>query len=329
MFDEYVRSVTKEDRIKLPRLSYSGMEQFKNCPYAYDLKYNKKLYANDKTLALELGSLLHYVLEQRIKYIINDKPIDYDILIDILNNGVIETDEKTKEHILGLGELKRKYFEEWYEPDNKSGMDYNQKMKVFQKALYHEMEDTSEWRPAYVELPFEFVYKDRVIFNGFIDRIDLNSNGEFRVIDYKSSKTGYDNIKLSTSLQFGVYALAICQMFGKLPIEFLYRFVLIDETQKAMTKGWERRLEKALDKILDGIEKDKKTGYPVPKPCPLCAWCSFSITNPKAKQYKDKCEYYSLWTPNNPCWGVNKKYNALDVVRNKCNNEVKKRKLNF
>ena len=56
-------------------------------------------------------------------------------------------------------------FEEWYEPDNASGMTYEEKMVVFEKVLNEEMDDTSIWHPIYSELPFEFVYKDRVIFN--------------------------------------------------------------------------------------------------------------------------------------------------------------------
>jgi len=311
-FEGKVRAVTEADRGVLPRLSYSGLETFRNCEYQYHLKYGEKKYTKETTLALELGSLCHLILELKCNYLKVDKPVDYDYLHFILKYGSIDTNEKTKEHILGVDELKRKYFEEWYEPDNASGMTYEEKMVVFEKVLNEEMDDTSIWHPIYSELPFEFVYKDRVIFNGFIDRVDINKFGGFRAVDYKTSKKQFESAKVVTSLQFGIYAMAIYYLLGQIPVSFLYRFILIDENQMAMSYGWEKRLEKTLDNALDKMDKNKKSGIWLPKPSPLCAWCSYSITNPKAHEFKNDCEYYSLWTPENRVWAVNKKYNALD-----------------
>ena len=59
---------------------------------------------------------------------------------DILENGVTETDEKTKEKLLGIKDLKKKYFDVWYEPDNASGMNYEEKIQVFNAKLLEEME---------------------------------------------------------------------------------------------------------------------------------------------------------------------------------------------
>jgi ATP-dependent helicase/DNAse subunit B len=329
-FERKVRAVTEADRGVLPRLSYSGLEVFKNCPYQFNLKYGEKKYTKETTLALELGSLCHLILELKCNYIKTGKPVDYDYLHFILKYGSIDTNEKTKEHILGVDELKRKYFEEWYEPDNASGMTYEEKMKVFEKVLKEEMNHASIWHPIYAELPFEFVYKDRVIFNGFIDRVDINIFGGFRTVDYKTSKKQFESAKVVTSLQFGIYAMAIYQEFGQIPVSFLYRFILIDEDQMAMTSGWERRLEKTLDNTLDKMDKNKKSGIWLPKPSALCYWCNYSTTNPKAHEFKGDCEYYSLWTPQEKSWAVNKKYNALDnTIKKRDNKEVKKRKLNF
>ena len=329
-FEGKVRAVTETDRNVLPRLSYSGLEVFKNCPYQFNLKYGEKKYTKETTLALELGSLCHLILELKCNYLKVGKHVDYDYLYFILKYGSIDTNEKTKEHILGVDELKRKYFEEWYEPDNASGMTYEEKMEVFEKVLKEEMNHASIWHPIYAELPFEFVYKDRIIFNGFIDRVDINIFGGFRVTDYKTSKKQFESAKVVTSLQFGIYAMAIYQEFGQIPVSFLYRFILLDEDQMAMTSGWEKRLEKTLDNLLDKIDKCKKSGIWLPKPSPLCHWCNYSVTNPKAHEFRNDCEYYSLWTPQEKSWAVNKKYNALDNINKKSDNkEVKKRKLNF
>ena len=316
-----IRPVTDDDK-DLPVFSYSKMEVFKNCPLQYRYKYIEKKYSQDTSIALELGSLCHYVLEQKGKMIVSGETVDYEKLNDILMNGVTETDEKTKEKLLGVNQLKRKYFEVWHEADNASGASYDEKIKLFDKVLHNEMEET-DWKPTYFEKPFEFVWDNKVILKGFIDRIDTK-DGQYRTVDYKTSKKVYEQSKLATSLQFGVYALAILNEFGVLPIESEYRFILIDDKQYALTKGWENRLIKAMDKVFGDIEASEKKSMFVPKPSPLCHWCNFCQTNPEATIYRNECEYFSKWTPTQKTFEVNKKWNALENI-----NTAPKRKLVF
>ena len=316
-----IRPVMEKDR-ELPVFSYSKLEVFKNCPLQYEYKYIEKKYSQDTSIALELGSLCHYVLEQKGRMIATKQNVDYDKLNSILFDGVSETDEKTKEELLGVGQLKRKYFEVWHEADNASGASYDEKIKLFVQVLHDEMEDT-EWKPTYFERPFEFVWDNKVILKGFIDRIDVK-DGQYRTVDYKTSKKAYEQSKLATSLQFGIYALAILNEFGVLPIESIYRFILIDDEQYALTKGWEKRLIKALDKVFGDIEASENKKVFVPKPSPLCHWCNFCQTNPEATIYRNECEYFFKWTPSQKTFEVNKKWNALENM-----NTTTKRKLVF
>ena len=259
-FKNKIRSTTFEEDKKIPTFSYSKIEVYKNCPMQYKLKYIDKKYSNDTSLALELGSLCHYILEQKGKMIKEENTVDYTKLINCLHKGVNETDEKTKECLIGIDKLKKKYFETWYEKDNASGMTYDDKLKIFEDVLHKEMEK-SEWQPTYFEFPFEFIWNNKVKIRGFIDRIDTRiiiEDGkeilQYRTIDYKTSKKIYEEKQLPTSLQFGIYALAILNEFGTLPIQSEYHFILIDKIQFALTKGYEKRLIKALDKVFEEIE---------------------------------------------------------------------------
>lgn len=318
----HIRGVRYEDRKKLPRFSYSRLEQFLNCPMAYDFKYNKKMYSSDTSLALELGSLLHRVLEEKAKMLGNIiESVDYKKLDRILHDGIIETDEKTKEPLRGLDSLKAAYWESWYEPDSE-GRTYDQKLTLFDQVVHSEMENDG-WQVLACEEPFEFVWDNKVIFNGFIDRVDVK-DGDYRVVDYKTSKKPFPDSKLPTSLQFGIYALAILLKFGRLPIEYKYRFILIDQEQLALTKGWEKRLVKKLDQTFEGIEKREKQDRFEPKASPLCYYCGFCSNNPNAAEYKNMCEYYSLWTPTNKTFEKHQEWNALET-----NDKQNKRKLIF
>lgn len=314
-----IRPVKDSDRGALPTCSYSKLDTYKSCPMQYHKKYNEKKFTKDTSIALELGSLCHYVLEQKGKKLVEKQLLsttDYDVLNEILLDGVTTIDEKTKERIPGVTDIRKKYFETWYEPDNASGKTYSDKMLVFNKILLSEMEENDGWEPFLFEHHFEFVYDNRVIIQGFIDRVDKKGD-DYRTVDYKTSKKVYDKSKLTTSLQFGIYALAILLEFGRTPVESMYRFILIDDKQYALTKGWEKRLIKALDKIFDDIENNEKVGIWIPKPTPLCHWCNYCSHNPDAHQYKDECQYYSLWTPTNKTFATNCEFdvNALNTPK--------------
>lgn len=314
---EKVRSATENDRKHLPIFSYSRIDVYKNCPLRYKYQYMDEKETQDTSLALELGSLCHYVLEQKGNMIVSGNKVEYNKLNDILINGTTKTDQKTTEALAGINVLKRKYFDIWYEKDNASGITYEEKIKIFNNVLHSEMEDT-DWTPLCFEKPFEFVWEDKAILQGFIDRIDIKDN-LYKTVDYKTSKKIYDNSKLATSLQFGIYALAILNEFGVLPIESEYRFILINDKQYALTKGWVNRFIKTFNKLLDNIRENTNNNTFIPKPSPLCYWCGYCRINPNASAYKNECEYYSLWTPFSKSFEVNKKWGAAEekVLHNK------------
>jgi RecB family exonuclease len=193
-------------------------------------------------------------------------------------------------------------------------MSYDDKLKKFDEVLHTEMEDDN-WKPIYFELPFEFVWRDKYIVSGFIDRVD-EKDGEYRVVDYKSSKKVFDSKKLPTAQQMCIYGVAILNMFGKLPKEYKYRFTLINEEQYALTKNWETRLIKKLDKIFDSIAESDNSEIYKPSPSPLCYYCPYCINNPNAKEYSRECEYYSLWKPDNKTFEVNRQFNVDDLKNN-------------
>lgn len=314
LLQQCINKVDGTNNETLPHFSHSKLEVFENCVIRYDLQYNQKKRSNDTTLSLEIGTLTHKVLEEKGKMLFEGKEVDYEKLNDILINGCIETDEKTKETIRGIKALKKTYFEEWYQSDNASGMTYDDKMKKFDEVLHTEMEDDG-WKPAYFELPFEFVWRDKYIISGFIDRVD-EKDGEYRVVDYKSSKKIFDSKKLPTAQQMGIYGCAILCMFGKLPKEYKYRFTLINDEQYAMTKNWETRIIKKLDKVFESIEESNRTRIYKPSPSPLCYYCPYCINNPNAKEYSRECEYYSLWQPNNKTYEVNRQFEKDDLKNN-------------
>ena len=282
---------------------------------------------------MEMGTLLHAVLEEKGKLLVGNKKINYDELINFVSQGLELKDDKYSNYAMGTKELSKKYFEEYYLPDNKSGMNYQQKVKLFlEKVLPVEME-TDDWKATYFEQPFEFVYDDRVIIHGFIDRIDTKKNSDgslaYRVVDYKTSKAKIYEKSMPTAMQMFIYGYAVLNEFDVLPEEYLYRFILIDEYQSALTKGWQKRSIRKLDSLLDKIDESEELQEYAPKPTPLCHWCNYCITNTNAKEFVHMCPYYSLWTPNDKNFAVNQPYDKEDETRNNIPNKKPARKLIF
>jgi len=293
---------------ELQRYSYSKLSTFTQCPMKFYQKYIEKNYDQSDAIHLDIGNILHKVLEIKYRDIIEGNEINYNELNRIVYEGIREATDKSEEMIIGVNEIIKKYGEDIFSKvDAKSGLSYENKMSIFTDYLHNEENDN--WKPLAVEQNFEFEYEGKGILNGFIDRIDINENGDLRVVDYKSSNKVFDHKDLTTPLQMVIYTLACEQLFNKKPIEHRYDFIMLGESQLACTKGYYNRGIKKLNKIFDEIEWYTALGEFKPKPTPLCHWCSFSKTNPNALWYmQDLCDYYSLWTPDNKTFAKNKEY---------------------
>lgn len=312
-----LRPVEEEDRGKLLTVSYSKLSLKNQCDYRYKLKYQDGNYSNKGSMATAIGSILHKGLELKGRSIMNGEKPNYNEIKDIIYQGCNEQTDKGTEELKGLDDIILDYFSEWFEIDPNTGMDMNQKINLyFDKVLPTRMEST-DWKILGTEINFEFVYDDRCILHGFIDRLDCMSDNNkiLRVTDYKSSKKKFREEDIKTPLQMVVYDLACLYMYKILPEFHEYDFILLDEKQTTedgvCSKGYLKRGLKKIDRILDSIDSCRITNIYKPSPSPLCYWCefaSFDYSPNCDEKYAGLCPYHSLWTPDNRTFKVNKKY---------------------
>lgn len=291
-----VEAPTKE------RFSYSKLSTYLQCPYRFKLKYDDKKYSSASTLALELGTLCHKGLEIAGQYLSEGLPVPVEDILCGVYDGYPD------EQILGVNDLKQKYFEDWIAPDTKSLLTYEDKLGNYEAYLRRLASDeNSAWSVYATEREFSFQMTERVEFYGFIDRIDTDGMGGYRLIDYKTSKKLFSKSDIATPLQMVVYALAIEREFGVPPNEYEYDFILLDKIQPVVSQGFVARGENKIYKTLEKIEVDRKAQSFDPKPSPLCHWCDYCKTNTRAEEsLKFECPYHSLWTPNNKTSAVNR-----------------------
>lgn len=275
-------SYTKEELVS-QTYSYSRIDVFQKCPMKFMFKYINKYKTKSSSVALEIGTLCHEILEKKFEYLRDGKSVQYKKL--------------QKEFLLKIKEINY-------------GLEYIEKINIFSKRILKK-EDLGEWMVLDVEQDINFK------FNGYdmiakIDRIDVNKNGDFRVIDYKTNKDLYEDKDLKTPLQMYIYALAIKEKYGKYPIEFGYDMIFHNEIQLAMSNGWDKRGLKKLESIFDNMLLCIDVDEFYPKPTPLCHFCEYCKTNPNRDDwYGDICEYYSLWTRENKTYNAIKKWEGI------------------
>ena len=195
------------------KLRVTQIEKFFECPYAHFVSY--AILPNERKVhrltSLDVGNIIHAVLENFVKKIIKNEPIlDVDVLVSKIFEYVIN--RKDYNHLL-------------YGGDNKLFIsELKQEAIRVCKAVLNQFEH-GEYKPKFVEASFgqdDFapipkvkVSGNEVNIVGKVDRVDAWQN-RLRIIDYKTSK-------LSGKFNLNSFYL------GKKIQLFYYMKVLIDE----------------------------------------------------------------------------------------------------
>lgn len=239
------------------KLSPSKLQVYSDCKLKYKLRYierlSEDLNPNLNTDALQYGSYIHKIFEDG-------------------------NDATTIEELEQLAEDLRPNY---HFPDEK--MKNTQKslenFLALQEKLRSKTEDVS------TEMAFSVDCGNDIALNGIIDRVVKNENGEYLVIDYKTSKRAKTKMDLFKDPQMVIYAFAIAQMF-KVPVNkircahyypHLDKLVDIQYTQAHVNN----EVKKAIQKVWE-IRKKKADEFP-PRPNTFCRWCPFYTVCPKGE----------------------------------------------
>ena len=286
----------------MENISYSKISTFDNCPYKFKLIYKDKHFIDSKNIALNFGTLVHFIEESMAKEFLSlGENFKYNFQIDKFINKFIDIfinldDEENK--IFGMKKLKLLYAKDFNERD-KNGLNYAEKGNLYLNEgiyrLYNYLIQNPNLRIFGIEKEFNLPYQS-CNFHGFIDRIFIDKvTNTLYVEDIKTYSAPLKKSDLTTPLQFVFYALAAENLFS-IPLDNIkcaYEIPLCNIKQEAGTKGFISRGIKKIDKLLLGI----KQGIMEPKPSPLCFWCPFSETTPnQPEEAKNLCPYFSNWT---------------------------------
>ena len=206
---------------KTLKTSISKLEQYRECPFSFHLKYGLKIKEQEeyKLNALDTGSFMHEVIDEffaEVEDINNIKDKEIEEIIEKIIREKLELDKNyiftsAEKFVVLTNRLKRT-------------------IKESIKYIIYQIR-TSDFKVAGHEVEFNKKY-DNIELVGKIDRIDIgkNNNIEYvRIIDYKSSEKNIDlnQMVAGTQIQLLTYIDAITEKEHKEPAGVLY-FNLIE-----------------------------------------------------------------------------------------------------
>lgn len=175
--------LTDFEKLSLIDFSYSRIDTYNMCPAKYFYSYISKEPRQFAPAAV-LGNIVHEVFENVLE---NDKQLDLDELKTEYTHNIGKWDplSQISPDLINAGSV---ILDDFYDKN------FDKKLNIYAK-----------------ELGFELVIGSYVI-RGFIDRVDVYDN-RVNIIDYKTGKWEISAKEMPNSLQLGIYAMAIKEIF--------------------------------------------------------------------------------------------------------------------
>jgi len=251
--------------IKPNIFSYSRINTFNNCPQRYKIQYIDKIRKNDTSIEAFMGSRVHDVLENLYKIkSLNKEYISFDRLYKMYddlwkkkwNDNIFISKykfDKNNYNKLTLYKVGLLCLKNYYKRFNQRG--------YFKENIYA------------TELKIEVKIGD-YYFIGYIDRVDIDSDGVIDIIDYKTGSKSKGKLQASKDLQMAIYEIAIINLFKDYKQINLNLYYL--KNDKIITFSHSnKQIENLKNNIVERIKEIESTENYIAKESILCEWCYY------------------------------------------------------
>lgn len=248
----------------LLNLSVSKAKTFDDCRLKFRFSYIEKLPKKDWEHFV-FGNLLHSTLERFHKDIIAKNSSPYNILMSTAFKGAIE-------------EFKEKATKE----QKDEAWDI---LNIYLNNLPNDKFMGSTPNVLDVERNFFINIDNRILLNGFIDRIQLDTDGLTHVADYKTSKKK-DFLK-KDKFQLLTYAYVLFldnPALEKVRTSYILLRHDCEYMEQEFTREEAMMVEDKLLKYADDIESEKLYRA---SPTPLCRYCDYMDNCTDGKRFID------------------------------------------
>jgi RecB family exonuclease len=236
------------------RLSFSRVDAYANCPRRFRYAYVDKLPGKPGP-HLSFGTSIHAALEEFYDRKLPTCPSEEDLLASL--------------------------YERW-DSSGFSTLPREEQLAYYRHAQdvlrrYHRRVAPTYRLPAATEAWFELPIGYEATVVGSIDRVDVDDEGRFHVVDYKTNRKVKNRERVAGSLQLAIYALACRHLFGALPATVSLDFVVAGVDICVPLEDLD--LDAARQAVLDTAAAVREERYE-PTPNRLCDWCDFRAICP-------------------------------------------------
>jgi putative RecB family exonuclease len=142
-------------------------------------------------------------------------------------------------------------------------------------ARYFDMEDPALVREIGLELRVEAPVGDLTL-RGIIDRLELDSDGELVVVDYKTGRAPSGNYEQKSLAGVHFYSFLCEELFGRRPSKIKLMYLKTGETIETTPSAQSVKFITTRTKaVWSAVERACITGDFKPRPSNLCSFCSF------------------------------------------------------
>jgi putative RecB family exonuclease len=146
---------------------------------------------------------------------------------------------------------------------------------------YFVLEDPTRLEPQHREHAVEVVLESGLLLRGYIDRLDVASGGEIRIVDYKTGTAPKEEYEARALFQMKFYAVVLWLTRGQVPDLLQLIYLGNGEIVRyAPDESDLRATMRKIDALWHAIERARSTGDWRPRPSRLCAWCAHQAICP-------------------------------------------------
>ena len=116
---------------------------------------------------------------------------------------------------------------------------------------------------------------------GYVDRLDVNQDGDLRVIDYKTGATPREAFEAKALFQMKFYALVLWRTRGVVPRQLRLMYLADTDTLSYAPDAEELvKFERTIKAVWAAIDRATQSGDFRASPSRLCAWCDHQAICP-------------------------------------------------
>ncbi len=239
---------------KIEQVSYSQLETFAQCPLKYKYRYLIGLIG-EPSHVLSFGQTIHRVLRDFHRPELFQEKSDLSDLLKLYRQHWLNEGYDNKEHREQRFSAGEKILTDYFN-------DHGQKLG----------------RPVFLEKKFRLRFNS-VILTGSIDRLDVDSDGRYEIIDYKTGKSKEESA-VAKNEQLAIYGLAAVEELNIYPESLALYFV--EDNIKVATERTKESLINLRTELSDRIEEIKKSDFPA-RVGKLCQYCEYRQICPAFK----------------------------------------------